>query len=178
MRVLLRVLSPLLGLVLAAAGVLLIVEVVAAMVRPNATEGLLVPWVSWRSGVEGLTWADSAVTGIAIGVGVLGLLLILIGFAGRRHDVALQAPSDGVTVTTSPRVLARLVGRRVRAADGVAGATVTATDRKVAVAAQGWGEPDPALRGTLRQQVDAFLGELPLARRPRVSVSVQDRKGS
>lgn len=177
MRVLLRVLSPLLGLALAAAGALLIVEVVAAWVRPDAAEGLLVPWVAWRASLAGLTWGDPLVLGIAIAVGVLGLLLVLLGLLARRHDVPLEPASADTTVTTSPRVLARLVGRRVRATDDVAGASVSATRRAVRVSAQSWGEPDDGVRSAVRTRVDTVLDELPLARRPRVAVSVHARKG-
>lgn len=177
MRVLLRVLSPLLGLILAAAGVLLIVEVVAGWVRPDATDGLLVPWVSWRSAADGLTWADPLVLGIAAGVGVLGLLMLLAGTSGRRRDIVLDSPAPDMTVTTSPRVLARLVGRRVRAADGVASASVTASRKKVSVAAQGHGDASPELRSSVDEQTRGVLDELPLTRRPRVAVSVTDRKG-
>lgn len=177
MRVLLRVLAPLLGLALAAAGVLLVIEVVAAWVRPGATAGLVVPWTDWRSTVEELTWDTNPVPLIAIGVAVLGLLLILVGVAARRSDVLLEPPAPEVSVTTSPHVLARLVGNRVRATDDVAGASVTASRRRIAVSAQGWGDAGPELRSAVTARVDALLDELPLHRRPRVVVSVQDRKG-
>ena len=175
MRVLLRVLAPLLGLILAAAGVLLVIEVVAAWVRTPAATGLLVPWPDWRTSLEGLTWADVPL--IAIVLAVIGLLLVLLGFVARRHDIALTSPTPDVTVTTSPRVLARLVGRRVRASDGVAAASVTASRSKVSVGAQAWNDAGPALRSEVGATVDSALDELPLARRPRVSVSVQQRKG-
>ncbi|QJY49437.1 DUF6286 domain-containing protein [Pseudonocardia broussonetiae] len=177
MRVLLRVLAPLLGLALAAAGVLLVIEVVAAWVRTPATTGLLVPWPDWRTSLEALTWADVPVPGIAIGVAVVGLLLVLLGLLARRHDIALTSPAPEVTVTTTPRVLARLVGRRVRAADGVAAASVTATGRRVSIGAQAWNDAGPELRDSVSSTVDTLLDELPLARRPRVSVTVQQRKG-
>ncbi len=177
MRVLLRVLAPLLGLALAAAGVLLVIEVVAAWVRPPATAGLLVPWPDWRTTVENLTWADQPVPWIAVGVAVAGLLLVLLGLLARRHDIRFEPPTPDVTVTTSPRVLARIVGRRVRSADGVAAATVTASGRKVAVGAQGWNDASSELRSEVDGAVAALLDELPLARRPRVSVTVQQRKG-
>ena len=106
MRVLLSVLAPLLGLALAAVGVLLVIEVVAAWVRTPATTGLLVPWPDWRASLEALTWANTPVPAIAIGVAVLGLLLLLVGLLARRHDIALSSPAPEVTVTTSPRVLA------------------------------------------------------------------------
>jgi membrane-bound metal-dependent hydrolase YbcI (DUF457 family) len=177
MRVLLRVLAPLLGLAIAAAGVLLVIEVVAAWVRTPATTGLLVPWPDWRVSLEGLTWADAPVPVIAIIVAVVGLLLMQIGFSARRRDVALISPTPEVTVTTSPRVLARLVGRRVRATDGVAAASVTATGKKISVGAQAWNDAGSALRSEVGTSVDTLLDDLPLARRPRVAVTVQQRKG-
>lgn len=177
MRVLLRVLAPLLGLALAAAGVVTVIEVVAAWVRTPATTGLLVPWPDWHTTLQGLTWADAPVPLVAIGVAVVGLLLVLLGLLARRHDIGLTGPTPEVAVTTSPRVLARLVGRRVRATDGVAAATVTATRRKVSVGAQAWNDAGPELRSTVGSSVDTLLDELPLARRPRVAVTVQQRKG-
>ena len=177
MRVLLRILAPLLGLALAAAGVLIAVEVVAAWVRPTAATGLVVPWPDWRAALENLTWAQTPVPAIAIVVAVVGLLLVLLGLSARRSDIHLDAPTDEIAVTTAPRVLARLVGTRVRATDDVASAGVTASARKVAVSAQAWNDATPELRGTVTTRVEDLLTELPLRRRPRVAVSVQERKG-
>lgn len=177
MRLLLRVLAPLLGLALAAAGVLVVIEVVAAWVRPAATTGLVVPWHEWRTVLEDLTWARHPVLPIAAGVAVAGLLLVLVGLAARRSDVRLDGPAPEIIVTMSPRVLARLVGRRVRATDDVAGATVTASRRRVSVAARGWGEAGPELHDAVADRVDDLLDELPMHRRPHVAVSVQDGKG-
>ena len=177
MRVVVRLLSPLLGLALAAAGGLVVVEVVAAWVRPDATTGLVVPWPSWRSATEQATWSDGIVAAVAIGAAVLGLLLVLAGLLARRHDVVLRSPAEGSTVTTSPRVLARLVGRGVRASDDVAEASVTASPRRITVRAAGRGEPDDELRRRVRGRVDTVLDDLPLVHRPRVAVSVRRRKG-
>lgn len=176
MRVLLRVLAPLLGLALAAAGALLVIEVVAAWVRPAATTGLVVPWPDWRSTLDELTWAQAPVPVIAIGVALVGLLLALLGLAARRSDIVVDAPTPEITVTTSPRVIARIVGSRVRTTADVASASVTASRRRVAVTAQSWGSTT-GLRDTVRTEVSAVLDELPLHRRPRVTVSVQERKG-
>lgn len=177
MRVLLRVLAPLLGLALAAAGVLLAIEVVAAWVSPPATTGLIVPWPEWRSTLETLTWADPPVPAIAIGGAAVGLLLVLLGLLARRGDIHLDGPTPEMTVTTSPRVLARIVGRTVRATDGVAAASVTASRRKVSVSAQGWAGTEAVTRTAISSAVDDLLDELPLTHRPRVSVSAQRRKG-
>jgi Family of unknown function (DUF6286) len=156
--------------------VLFVIEVVAAWVRPAAATGLLVPWPDWRATLETLTWADNPVPGIAIGVAVLGLLLVLLGLSARRSDIHLDAPG-GIAVTTAPRVVARLVGTRARATDDVAGAVVTASARKVSVTAQAWGDPTPELRDTVRSRIDELLDALPLRRRPHVAVSLQERKG-
>jgi hypothetical protein len=178
MRVLLRILAPLLGLALAAAGVLFVIEVVAAWGRPAATTGLVVPWPDWRVTLETLSWADTPVPAIAIVVAVIGLLLVLLGMSARRADIHLEGPGPEITVTTAPRVLARLVGTRVRATDDVAAATVTASARKVSVSAQSWNDATPELRSTVDSRVGELLDELPLRRRPRVSVSLQERKGT
>jgi Family of unknown function (DUF6286) len=174
-RLLLLLLAPVLGLALAAAGLLLAIEVGAAWVRPADGSGLLVPWPRWRTTVEGLTWADNPVPAVAVAVAVTGLLLLLLGLLARRADVELEPPSPEITVTTSPRVLARMVGRRVRAAEDVASAAVTASRRRVAVTAQGWTEPDPQLRTSVEARVNELLDELPLRHRPRVAVRVAER---
>jgi hypothetical protein len=177
MRVLLRLLAPLLGLALAAAGLLLAIEVIAAWVRPTADRGLLVPWPQWRAALESLSWDARPVTVVAVAVAVLGLLLLLIGLLARRTDIVLDPPAPEITVTTSPRVLARMVGCRVRAAEDVAGAAVTASRRRVAVTAHGWTEPDAQLRASVEARVQELLDELPLRHRPRVTVRVADRGG-
>jgi hypothetical protein len=180
-RAVLRVLAPLIGLALAAAGVLLVIEVVAAWLGPLSTagpvRGVLVPWAQWRAVLEELTWRSDPVPAVAIGVGVVGLVLVLVGLLARRSDVLMDGTQPGMTVTTSPRVLAQLVGRRVRATDDVAGASVTASRRRIAVSAQAWNDVGPHLPETIRERVDELLDQLPLHHRPRVTVSVTERKG-
>ena len=168
MRAVLRVLAPLLGLVLATVGVLVVIEVVAEWVLPEHEGGLLVPWPEWGAVLAGLTWSQNLVRGIAIGVGVVGLLMVLVALTARRADLRLVAPSDDMTVTTSPRVLARLIGTRVRASDDVLSASVTA---------RAWNDAPEELRSTIVDRVQELLAELPLRRTPRVAVSVQEREG-
>ena len=177
MRAVLRVLAPLLGIAVAVAGVLVVIEVVAAWVLPGTASGLLVPWPDWGDTLASLSWNQNPVPGIAIGVGVIGLLLIIVGLAARRSEVRLQAPRADMTVTTSPRVLARLIGTRVRASDDVLSASVSASERRVAVTARAWNDAPDELRETLVDRVQELLTELPLRRTPRVAVSVQEREG-
>jgi hypothetical protein len=176
-RVLLRVLAPLLGLAVAVIGVLVVLEVVAAWVRPTATTGIVVPWPDWHAAIARVSWDDRAVAVTAIGVAVVGFLILLVGMLARRHEIPVDGPAPEIVVTTSPRVLARLVGRRVRSAEDVADASVTASRRRVAVAAEAWTEAPAGLDEVVRSRVEELLDEVPLQRRPRVTVSVHDRKG-
>ena len=89
----------------------------------------------------------------------------------------MEAPTADMTVTTSPRVLARLVGTRVRASDDVLSASVTASARRVAVTALAWHDAPPDLREVIVGRVQELLDELPLRRRPRVAVSVRKQEG-
>ena len=74
----------------------MVIEVVAAWVLPEHEGGLLVPWPDWGAALAGLSWNQSPVPGIAIGVGVAGLLMVIVGLAARR---ARRAPrgADGRT---------------------------------------------------------------------------------
>jgi hypothetical protein len=176
-RVLVRVLAPLLGLAVAVVGVVVVLEVLAAWARPGTTAGLVVPWTEWYAALGRISWTDAPVPGIAIGTAVVGILLVLVGLLARRTAIAVDGPAPEITVTTSPRVLARLVGRRVRAAEDVAAASVTASRRKVSVAAEVWSDAAPELGDSVRTRVEDLLDELPLHHRPRVAVTVQNRKG-
>jgi hypothetical protein len=174
-RLLLRVLAPLLGLLLAAAGLAIVVETVTLWVAP-ASSPLVLPWPAWRTAAEGLTWQSGAVRGTAIVVGVVGLLVLLLGLVARRHDVFLADPVPEVTVTTSPHSLARAVGHEVRSHADVVSASVVASAKKITVKASTL-DPAETVRDAVRERVDELLGRLPLARRPKVSVSVTTTKG-
>jgi tetrahydromethanopterin S-methyltransferase subunit B len=174
-RFLLRLLSPLLGLVVAAVGVITAIEVVTAWVAPTSSP-LIVPWPQWQAAVTATTWTSSIVRGVAIGVGVVGLLVLLVGLVARRHDVRLTDPVPEVTVTTSPRSLARAIGHEVRSHSDVVAASVVASSRRVVVKAGTLDTPD-TVRDSVRERIDELLVRLPLARRPRVSVSVAETKG-
>jgi Family of unknown function (DUF6286) len=174
-RFLLRLLSPLLGLAVAAVGVLLLIEVVTAWVAP-ASSPLVVPWPSWQSALTAATWSSSLVETIAIVVAVVGFLVLLVGLVARRHDVRLTDPVPEVTVTTSPRSLARAVGHEVRSHSEVVSASVVASGSKVVVKAGTLDDPE-SVRQSVRERIDQLFTRLPLARRPRVAVSVAPTKG-
>jgi hypothetical protein len=175
MRLFVRLLSALIGLALAATGVLLALEVGWAWWRPGRGT-LFVPWTAWRDRLTELTWNNAAVRVTAIVVAVIGLLLILAAAAAGRRAIRLTDPANEVSVTTSPRSLARLVGVTVRAQDNVAGASVTASAKRIRVRATSRIETEGQLRPRLLETVTGLLDEVPLVRRPKVSVVVDSPK--
>jgi hypothetical protein len=166
-----RVLASLCGLGLAVTGALLAAEVAWAWARPRSGP-LLVPWPRWRAYLDGLTWTSTEVRTAAGVLAGAGLVLVLIAAAARHKDVRLQDPADEVSVITSPRSLARIVGQLVRAQDNVTAATVTASAKRIRVRAQSRLEAEAQLRPRLLEVVNGLLDDLPLAHRPRLSVVV------
>ncbi|MGH3937167.1 MAG: DUF6286 domain-containing protein [Pseudonocardiaceae bacterium] len=170
MRILLRVLSPLLGLAVAAFGLFLALEVGWAWLRP-ADAPLVLPWPAWRTTLQGWNWTATPVRVIGAGLVLVGLLLVMLALRAGRREVWLTDPAPEITVSTSPRSLARLVGRRVRELDHVASASVTATPRKITVRAASRQSAEAAT-SDIAERVRILLSELPLAHTPRVSVAV------
>jgi hypothetical protein len=178
MRLLLRVLSCLLGLAIAVAGALLVLEVAWAWLRPG--DGwVLVPWPRLRTYLAGLTWHSTQVLVTAGILVAVGLVLLLVAGTARRRDVPLQDPAEDVSVRASPASLARVVGQRVRDEDSVSQASVTATANWIKVRAASRLKSEEQLRPRLLEIVKSTVDDLPLVRTPRISVvvdSTRDRR--
>jgi Family of unknown function (DUF6286) len=170
MRILLRVLSPLLGLGVAALGGFMVLEIAWAWVRP-ADGPLVLPWPAWQATLQEWTWSSTPVRLLAAGLVLVGLLLIVLALSAGRHEVRLINPAPGITITTSPQSLARLVGHQVRGLDHVVSAAVTATPRKVTVRAASH-QPVGEATSDIAETVRTLLAGMPLARIPRVAVAV------
>lgn len=167
MRVLLRVLSPLLGSALAAAGAL----VVFAVARHWAGRAWLT-WLTWPD----WSWVDRPVPVVGACLAVGGLVLLVVAARSGVSQVPLDDPADGVRVVTTPAALARVVGHRVRAEDGVEDASVTASRRRVRVRATSRLHDEATLRPRLLEVAGAALADLPMPARPKVSVVVLSPK--
>ncbi|MDQ3762336.1 MAG: DUF6286 domain-containing protein [Actinomycetota bacterium] len=174
MRILLRVLSPLLGLAVAALGIFVALEVIWIWVRP-ASGPLVLPWPAWQATLQEWTWISTPVRLIAAGLIIAGLLLVLLALRSGRREVRLINPTPEITVTTSPRSLARLVGNQVRALDHVVSASVTASPRKVSVRAVS-GQPANVVKPGITDAVKTLLSELSLVQTPQVTVAVHDTR--
>ena len=175
MRALVRLAAALAGLVVAAVGGLLVVEVVAGWLAPGAT-GVLQPWLQVRSALGGLSWSGTPVLVTAAVVALVGLLLVVLSSAAGRKEIRLEEPAPMVTVTTDPTSVARLVGHRVQEDEAVSSASVTATRAKLRVRALGRYTQIGDSRSRLVEAARGTVAELPLQRAPRVSVSVSPAK--
>lgn len=174
MRVLVRTIALLLGLAVAAGGVVTVLEI--AWTRTPGDRHLLVDWRSLRDALSAVSWSDTSMRVTASIVVVAGLALILIAARSGHKHIRLHDPAEGVMVVTAPRSLARYVGHRVREQDAIARASVVASKRKVRVKARSElteiGDQESSLRAVTGESID----ELPLVDQPKVSVAVRAAK--
>ncbi|RJQ85248.1 DUF6286 domain-containing protein [Amycolatopsis panacis] len=171
MRVAVRLLSTVLALAIAGGGALLALEVGWHWWQPDRGP-LLIPWPQWRTILSTVDWVSTPMRITAGIVVVVGIVLALLAFGAGDRKVPMTEPADGVSVSTSPRALARMVGIAVRAQDNVRGVSVTASARRVRVRATSRLESEEQLRPRLVETVTTVLDDLPLVRRPKVTVVV------
>ncbi|MDR7303192.1 DUF6286 domain-containing protein [Haloactinomyces albus] len=175
MRALVRLITTLLGLALAAAGALLVLELAWAWLRPGP-DYLLVPWPSIRTALRQLAWNDVPVRSTAAIVALVGIILLVLAGKAGRNDIRLHDPAPEVTVTTTPGSLARVVGHQVREQDGVATASVTATRGRIRVRATSEHTQAGELHDRLTELAEESVRNLPLRTTPKISVTVRPAK--
>jgi hypothetical protein len=112
-----RLLALLLAVALVAAGVLLLVEVVAAWFGRGPVLLSETATATWRT----TAWDDAAVVWTAVGVGVVGLLCLTIAV---WPDNPTTVPTRLDDVELERRPLEQVLRRELQAVDGVADATV------------------------------------------------------
>lgn len=179
MRLIERFLSLLLALALAAAAVLLALEVVWSALGKDP---LVVPWPDALDRGRTDTWDSSTVRGIAIGVLVVGLLLLLVALKPRRAPrLPLVRGESGVDAALTRRSLRRTLLTTAQQVDGISSAHAKVSRRKATVTATSrLGSADTAkgLRGELESALQGRLDGLQLARTPRLRTRVQSRTGA
>jgi uncharacterized protein DUF6286 len=179
MRLANRVLAALLSLALIAAGVLLIIEVIADRVSHHPA---VLDWHPAYDWVKRTTWNVGSIR-VACAVLILfGLVLLIAELKPARvsrlaADPA-QAGADGIDTAYTRRGLAAAIRSAVTGVDGVRGASVKVKRRKIKVAATAATQDKTAAR-SLRDAVLAAarqrLTALKLHRSPSVSVRVTTR---
>lgn len=171
MRIVVRLISACLSLLVALIGAALLIETTWAWLRPHA-EPLLIPWRSAHAQLDQLHWQDTPVLLASGGLAVLGALLVLAAATARGVDIRLHDPAPEVAVTTNPRSLARLIGHHIRNADGVTSASVTASRRRIRIRVRSPREDRDELSRRLTETAETVVEDLPISRTPTVSVAV------
>jgi len=122
MRSAARLLAALVALALVAAGVVAVVEVVAAAL---GADPLLVPRDGWAADGRSTEWADRGVRYFFIIVGAVGVVLAAVALVRRPpRRLAVPAPSGLEDVTIRRRGLERSLQRTAESIDGVRQASV------------------------------------------------------
>lgn len=170
-----RVLGVVLGLLLAAAGVLLIVETIAAA---STADPVAVDRRALTSTLEESTWNDPLIVAIAVGLVVVGLLLLLLQVWPRQpEELPLRGTADR-RATVDRRALAQRLTASALEDPEVIGARASVTKKRASVRVRSQpGTPVEGIRQRITAQVIGTLQDLQLepAPEPRVNV-VQSRE--
>lgn len=177
MRLIDRLLSPLLAVAVTVLAVVVVVEVAALAFGSGPV------WVDWtgayQQGVD-RTWRDGPVRAVCAGLAAAGLLLLLAQLKPRRPShLPVRSSLSGVDARVTRHGLTTAARTAATGVDGVSRATVRLRRGSIRVRARsrlGDREQARALSGPVEQAVSARVDRLELARRPRVRVRVQPRK--
>lgn len=171
MRAFNRILCVLLAVAIAVAGVLTVIEVIAAATDHDPVV------VKWRGLVNDLAsneWKTGGPRVAAIVLIVVGLLLLLFALRrGKPATVALTTRASDVDLTTTRRSLQRSLATSASNVDGITDATVKVKRRKVVVKARGGsGVSKQDATSNLTSAMQERLDGLALADARRLKVSV------
>lgn len=134
MRAFNRILSVVLAVAIAVAGVLTVIEVIAAA---TDSDPVIVKWHGLVKDLASNQWKTAAPRVTAIILIIVGLLLLLFALRrGKPATVALTTGASDVDMTTTRRSLQRSLSNGAEAVDGIASATVKVKRRKVVVKAR------------------------------------------
>lgn len=171
-----RLLGLILGLALAWAGLLILIEAARAALGEQ-------PWLvdvsAWNQALGDLAWNDPVLLLVLAGTVLLGLILLIMELKPRRpgHFV-MQDQRDDRNTTVDRRGLEDRLRRRVVDDEDVVDANVRVGRRRARVTASVPPDTSPrSVRERLESKVRAALDELSLRARLRPAVKVQRTRG-
>ncbi|WP_462186373.1 MULTISPECIES: DUF6286 domain-containing protein [unclassified Frankia] len=150
-----RIVAGLLAALTAAAGVITVIEIVAA--AGGGRGYAVVDWPAWADGLAGTAWSSGAVR-LAAGICVLvGLLLIWLGARrGTPSRLTVRRSCAQTIVFVERRGLARALSSAALTVDGVRAARVRVRDRTADVRLR----LRPRAAGGARERAGAVLASL------------------
>ncbi|MFI9380801.1 DUF6286 domain-containing protein [Kutzneria sp. NPDC052558] len=127
--------------------------------------------------LNSVRWGDIVVLAAAVGVGVVGLVLLLAALVPGRLVVVPLAPDDtGIAAGVGRRSLGSALRRTTLAVDGVSAVRVKRRRRKVIAAVRTTRTVTDGLADAERTAVDRALDGIDLRTRPTVAVKVRRSK--
>jgi hypothetical protein len=171
MRAFNRILCILLAIAIAVAGVLTVIEVIAAAVDHDP---IVVKWHGLVDDLATNEWKTAGPRVAAIVLIVVGLLLLLFALRrGKPATIALTTQVPELDLTTTRRSLQRSLATSASSVDGITDASVKVKRRKVAVSARGAsGVSRDDATSRLTRAMQERLDGLSLADARRLKVSV------
>jgi hypothetical protein len=124
--------------------------------------------------LNSVRWSDIVVLAAAVGVGVVGLILLLVALVpGRLVVVPLASDDTGITAGVGRRSLGSALRRTALAVDGVSAVRIKRRRRKVVAAVRTTRTTTDGLADAEQTAVDRVLNEIDLRTRPTVSIKVK-----
>lgn len=171
MRAANRLLSVLLAVVIAVAGVLTIIEIIVAAF---GNKPAIVKWKGLVDHLSTTQWKTAGPRVVAIVLILVGLLLLLFALRrGKPATIPLSTSASDVDMTTTRRSLQRSLGNNASTVNGIQDASAKVTRRKVVIKAQATaGVPKSEAKSRLNGEIQQVLDTMSLADRRRLVVKV------
>lgn len=168
-RIVLRVVSALMALMLIAGCALIIGQVVVGLTGGG---DFLVPTADWYRALRSTPWNDADVVYTGIGLAVVGILLVVIARLTRPRLITLAEPVEDVHVVIPPRAVAQMLRRQAETVPGVATVNVEVSGDLARINATApLADPDQ-VEQDLVQTLTHALKKIPWARMPRLEIEV------
>jgi hypothetical protein len=171
MRAFNRILCVILAVAIAAAGILTVIEVIAAA---TDNEPVIVKWHGTVGDLASNEWKTAGPRVVAIVLILVGLLLLLFALRrGKPATVALSTEAPSVDMTTTRRSLQRSLATTATSVDGITDASVKVKRRTIVVKARAaGGVTKEDGREKLTDTMQGRLDRLSLAESKRLKVKV------
>jgi hypothetical protein len=173
MRVTNAVLSLVLAAVLAAAGIVVAVEIALAGLGDSHW---ILPWPDWYRWLLDHAWTETAVAITCWALCLVGVVLVFFALAIYRP---LMLPANPYSPDVAPMVrrssLERSLQRTAQAIDGIVGAGVKVSRHTVRIKARSNRRDIAGLRDRIAQSVSEQINTLRLVNPPHVRVQVRPR---
>jgi hypothetical protein len=176
MRLLNRPLALILAAALAAASIVVIIEVIGFALHSGHSNPVVVPWRTWYHWARTTRWDDQVIrvwSAILIAGGVL-----LAGFEIKPRRVThhhLDSGTDATETRLTRRGLSRSLGAAATGVDGISGTAVSVRRRRARITATATATGRNAAAALTEPVTEALrrrLDDLKLQRRPRLKVRV------